>query len=50
MALDVYWSRRADAKFDKLLHYLLENWGERATKEFVQKVYAALDILCIIPK
>lgn len=50
MALDIYWSRRADAKFDKLLDYLLENWGEKATKEFVQKVYAALDVLCIYPE
>ncbi|HYD90042.1 MAG TPA: type II toxin-antitoxin system RelE/ParE family toxin [Flavobacterium sp.] len=50
MALDIYWSRRADAKFDKIIEYLLENWGERATKDFVQKVYMVLDILCVYPE
>ena len=50
MALDICWSRRADTKFDKILDYLLENWGERATKDFVQKVYAVLEVLSVYPE
>ncbi len=27
MALEIKWSKRADKKFDKILEYLLTNWG-----------------------
>jgi plasmid stabilization system protein ParE len=45
MALDIHWSKRADKKFDKILEYLLEEWGEKITRSFVRKVYDFLDIL-----
>lgn len=37
MALEIKWSKRADKKFDKILEYLLTNWGETGNKEFCQK-------------
>jgi len=37
MAIEIYWSKRADKKFDKILEYLLAEWGERITGMFVKK-------------
>jgi plasmid stabilization system protein ParE len=37
MALNIKWSKRADRKFDKILGYLMTNWSEQVTKNFVQK-------------
>lgn len=50
MALGIYWTRRADAKFEKIIQYLLENWGEKATADFVKKAYAVFDILTVYPE
>ncbi len=49
MALTIYWSKRADKKFDKIIDYLAEEWGEAATKAFVKKVYDFLDLLVEYP-
>jgi plasmid stabilization system protein ParE len=50
MALEIYWSKRAVKKFDKILEYLLEEWGERVTRNFVKKVYSFLEILSEYPE
>ncbi|MEA3449168.1 MAG: type II toxin-antitoxin system RelE/ParE family toxin [Bacteroidota bacterium] len=50
MALEIEWSNKADKKFDKILDYLLDNWGENATKVFVKKGYDFLDILVEFPQ
>jgi plasmid stabilization system protein ParE len=50
MALEIYWSKRADKKFDKFLEYLSVEWGERVTGAFVKKVYDFLDILIEFPE
>lgn len=50
MALEICWSRRASDKFDKILEYLLEEWGERITGNFVKKVYGFLEILSEYPE
>ena len=50
MALKILWSKRADKKFDKILEYLLEEWGERITGNFVKKVYNFLEILSEYPE
>ena len=49
MALDIHWSKRADKKFDKILEYLILEWGENVTKAFVRKTYDFLDILSEFP-
>jgi plasmid stabilization system protein ParE len=49
MALEIVWSKRADKKFDKILEYLSDEWGNRVTKSFVKKVYDFLDILSEFP-
>jgi plasmid stabilization system protein ParE len=50
MALKILWSKRADKKFDKILDYLQEDFGESVTKSFVRKVYDFLDILSEFPE
>ncbi|NTV67598.1 MAG: type II toxin-antitoxin system RelE/ParE family toxin [Chlorobaculum sp.] len=50
MALKILWSKRADKKFDKILEYLPEEWGERITGNFVNKVYGFLEILSEYPE
>jgi plasmid stabilization system protein ParE len=50
MALEIFWSKRADNKFDKILDYLSAEWGERVTSAFVKKVYDFLDVLVEFPE
>lgn len=42
--------KRADKKFDEIIEYLLQEWGETVTKAFVKKVYDFLDILIEFPE
>jgi plasmid stabilization system protein ParE len=50
MALEILWTKRAEKKFDQILIYLLDEWGEKVTKAFVRKVYDFLDILSEFPE
>ena len=50
MALKIYWTKRADKKFDQILDYLLTEWGERVAKAFTRKIYDFLDILSEFPE
>ena len=50
MALRIFWSKRADKKFDNILDYLTTEWGEKVTSAFVKKVYDFLDILIEFPE
>jgi len=50
MALEIYWTRRADEKFDRILEYLSAEWGEKVTSAFVKKVYDFLDVLIDFPE
>ena len=50
MALEIYWTKRADKKFDKILEYLQREWGKNVAKAFTKKVYEFLDILSEFPE
>jgi plasmid stabilization system protein ParE len=50
MALEIFWSKRADSKFDQILDYLQYEWGESVTTAFVKKVYDFLDLLVEFPE
>jgi plasmid stabilization system protein ParE len=50
MALRIFWSKRADKKFDTILDYLTTEWGEKVTSAFVKKAYDFLDILIEFPE
>jgi plasmid stabilization system protein ParE len=50
MALEIYWSKQADQKFDSILDYFESEWGEPSTKKFVKRVYDFLDTLKELPE
>lgn len=50
MALEIFWSKRADFKFDRILEFLMEEWGEVVTSSFVKKVYEFLDVVAEFPE
>jgi plasmid stabilization system protein ParE len=50
MALIIQWSKKADNSFDKILEYLLLEWGENVTRSFTKKVFDFLDILSEFPE
>lgn len=50
MALDILWSKCADKRFDNILVYLEEEWGDHTTSLFVKKVYDFIDILSEFPE
>ncbi len=50
MALTIYWSKRADSKFEQIIEFIYNEWGETVTKAFVKKVYDFLDILEEFPE
>jgi plasmid stabilization system protein ParE len=50
MALTNFWSKRADQKFDKIIKFLGDEWGETSTKVFVRKVYDFLELLQEFPE
>ena len=50
MAKKIVWTKRADAKFIKILGYLNEVLGQKVTEAFVQRTYDFLDILIDFPE
>ena len=50
MALTIFWSKKADKNFDKIIRFIDEEWGESVTRVFVRKVYDFLDILQEFPE
>jgi len=50
MALEIYWTTRANKKFDSILEYLLSEWNVKIAKNFVKKVFDFLDILAEFPE
>ena len=50
MALKIFWSKRADERFDSIIAYLQQQWGDHTASLFVKKVYEFLDILSEFPE
>jgi plasmid stabilization system protein ParE len=50
MALKIVWSKRASSKFDQIIAHLVDEWGEKSTKQFIGKVFDFLEILSEFPE
>jgi plasmid stabilization system protein ParE len=50
MALEIFWSKKADERFDEITDYLESEWGEKSARVFAKKVYDLLDILIELPE
>jgi plasmid stabilization system protein ParE len=45
MALAIFWSKRADKRFDVIIEYIEDKWGLHVASLFVRKTYDFLDLL-----
>jgi plasmid stabilization system protein ParE len=50
MALKIVWSKRASLKFDQMVLYLSEEWGEKSAGKFINLVFNFLEILSEYPQ
>jgi plasmid stabilization system protein ParE len=50
MALKIVWSKRASFKFDQIISYLIDEWGEKSAKQFIGRVFDFLEILSEFPE
>jgi plasmid stabilization system protein ParE len=50
MALEIYWSKKADKRFDEILVYLESEYGEPTTNKFVKKVFDFIELLSEFPE
>lgn len=49
MAKEIVWTKRANAKFNKIIQFLEEEWGEKVTANFVRRTFDLLDLLFEYP-
>jgi plasmid stabilization system protein ParE len=50
MALKIVWSKRASLKFDQIISYLINEWGEKSAKQFISRAFGFLEILSEFPE
>ncbi len=50
MALKIYWTKRAEKTFDKVVVYLLKDWSEKEVKSFVKKTNSVIEHISENPK
>lgn len=50
MDLEIFWSKKADKKFDSIIEYLIEEFGEITASKFVKKVHNFLFLLSKFPE
>jgi plasmid stabilization system protein ParE len=50
MALTIFWTKRASKNFDLLIEYFSSEFGTRAAKNLVLKVYDFLELLLLFPE
>jgi plasmid stabilization system protein ParE len=50
MALKVFWTKRAEKSFDKIIDYLIDNWSEKEVKNFVRKTFTMVNYISQKPR
>ncbi len=50
MALRIVWTKRASNRFDQIIDYLNEEWGNQSAKIFVRKVIDIAETLAEYPE
>lgn len=45
MARQIIWTKRANDKFNKVVRYLEDEWGQRVTEHFVRKTYDVVELI-----
>jgi plasmid stabilization system protein ParE len=49
MAKKIIWTKRANKRFNKITDYLLKEWGEKVTENFVIRSYDVIELLSEYP-
>ncbi len=50
MILKIYWNKRAERKFLKTIDYLKDEWGEKASDEYLLRVFEIIDLISKFPE
>ncbi len=50
MALKIVWSKRASKRFDDIVSFLVNEWGEKSAKDFIINVFDFLETLSEFPE
>lgn len=50
MVRKIVWTKRANKKFNSIIRFLEEEWGDQVTGNFVKQTYSLLDILLEQPE
>ncbi|HTK22465.1 MAG TPA: type II toxin-antitoxin system RelE/ParE family toxin [Mucilaginibacter sp.] len=50
MAKTIVWNHRASDSFDIIIEYLQNEWGDRVTKNFVNRTYQIIEFLSEYPE
>jgi plasmid stabilization system protein ParE len=50
MALKIVWSKRASKRFDNIVSFLVNAWGEKSAKDFIINVFDFLETLSEFPE
>lgn len=50
MALKVFWTKRAEKSFQKVIEYLQENWSEKEIRNFVKKTFTIINYISERPR
>lgn len=50
MAKEIIWTKRASKKFNRILVFLENEWGEKVTENFVIKAFTILELLADQPE
>ncbi len=45
MARKIIWTKRANAKFNKIIEYLEQEWGLSVTQNFIKKTYDIIELI-----
>ena len=50
MALQIVWTKRAIAGYDRIINYLIENWSEREIINFISETESFFEVLKVHPE
>jgi plasmid stabilization system protein ParE len=50
MAKKITWTSRAIDRYNQVIEYLNKEWGEKVTRNFVQRTYTIIDLISEYPQ
>ena len=50
MALEIVWTRRAIAGYDRIIDYMEKKWGEKKITDFIRQSHKFFNLLSVHPE